>query len=198
VARSERPRDDQKEKRILDADELPKLIEAVEPTYQLIFELAAETGGRISETLGLIWREVDFEQQTISITRQIDRQGQRVEPKTKRAVRTLEITPELCRKLKAHKLASAYSGVDDFVFATARGTAHDQRNIGGRVMARAVKTADLTITTELPAPTFHCSRYSHGSALIAAGWDAQEVCDRMGHEDAATTMRIYVRALQCA
>jgi integrase len=83
---SERPRDDQKEKRILDADELARLIEAVEPKYRLIFELAAETGARLSETLALIWREVDFEQQTISITRQIDRQGQRVEPKTKRSI----------------------------------------------------------------------------------------------------------------
>jgi len=41
---------------------------------------------------------------------------------------------------------------------TARGSAHDQRNVGGRVMARAVKNAKLKITDELPAPTFHCSQ----------------------------------------
>jgi len=43
-------------------------------------------------------------------------------------------------KLREHKLAS---GPHDLVFVTRVGTPHDHRNVGGRVMARAVKRAGL-------------------------------------------------------
>ncbi len=45
-----------------------------------------------------------------------------------------------------------------------------------------------------PAPTFHSLRHSHGSALIAAGWDIEEVSARLGHANVAITQRIYVHA----
>jgi integrase len=49
-----------------------------------------------------------------------------------------------------------------------------------------------------PAPTFHGLRHSHGSALIAAGWDIEEVSARLGHANVATTQRIYVHAYDAA
>jgi integrase len=61
-------------------------------------------------------------------------------------------------------------------------------------MARAVKRAGLAD----PAPTFHDLRHSHASALIAAGWDIEEVSARLGHADIATTQRIYVHAYDAA
>ena len=66
------------------------------------------------------------------------------------------------------------------------------------MLARAVKRSGLEATPELPAPTFHCLRYTHGSALIAAGWDIEEVSARLGHSDIATTMRIYIHAYDSA
>jgi integrase len=45
-----------------------------------------------------------------------------------------------------------------------------------------------------PAPTFHCLRHSHGSALIAAGWDIEEVSARLGHSHCGTTQHTYVHA----
>jgi integrase len=48
------------------------------------------------------------------------------------------------------------------------------------------------------APTFHSLRYSHGSALIAAGWDLEEVSARLGHASTATTMRAYIHAYDAA
>src|SRR5947208_931153 len=59
-----------------------------------------------------------------------------------------------------------------------RGTGHDHRNIGGRVLAAAVKRSGLG-TVEIGgeivqhAPTFHDLRHSHASALIAQGWDIE-------------------------
>lgn len=68
----ERPNsDDESEKRILSPDELGRLLPAVEPGYRPLFSLAAETGARLSEILGLIWQEIDFEGQTILLTHQL-------------------------------------------------------------------------------------------------------------------------------
>ncbi|CAI2680574.1 Tyrosine recombinase XerC [Apilactobacillus kunkeei] len=39
--------------------------------------------------------------------------------------------------------------------------------------------------------TVHGFRHSHSSALFAAGATIKEVQERLGHEDAQTTMNIY-------
>ncbi len=49
-----------------------------------------------------------------------------------------------------------------------------------------------------PSPTFHNHRHSHGSALIAAGWDIEEVSARLGHANVSTTARIYVHEYDAA
>jgi integrase len=49
-----------------------------------------------------------------------------------------------------------------------------------------------------PAPTFHSLRHSHASALIAAGWDIEEVSVRLGDTNVASTQRIYVHRFDAA
>jgi integrase len=201
--RVERPSiEDERPKRVLSPDELRRLLGAVDEAYRLIFELAAETGARLGEALGLVWGEVDLDQQTVTFTHQLSK-GQRVPLKTKRSRRCVEITPALVAKLRAAKLAAADSGDHAFVFVTRAGTPHDHRNIAGRVLARAVTRAGLEAIERdgqivQPAPTFHNLRHSHGSALIAAGWDIEEVSARLGHSDVGTTQRAYVHAYDAA
>lgn len=201
----ERPgTEDEKPKRILSGDELARLLAAVAPSYRLIFEFAAETGARLSEALGVAWGDIDTEAATVHFAHQLDRySGKRVALKTVRSRRTVEITPTLAAKLREHKMASPASGKYDLVFATRNGTGHDHRNIGGRVMARAVTLAGLGPIQRdgrevEPAPTFHSLRHTHGSALIAAGWDIEEVSARLGHASTATTQRAYIHAYDAA
>jgi integrase len=202
--RVERPSsDDERPKRVLTPDELRRLLDSVDERYRLIYELAAETGGRLAETLGLAWGEVDLDEQTVTFTHQLDRHGQRVPLKTKRSRRCVEITPALVSKLRTAKLAADRTGPHELVFVTRNGTGHDHRNIGGRVLARAVKRAGLEAVERdgkviEHAPTFHNLRHTHGSALIAAGWDIEEVSARLGHSDVGTTQRAYVHAYDAA
>jgi integrase len=203
--RVERPSsDDEKPKRIMNADELDHLLDAVDGRYRLIFDTVAETGCRLAEALGLAWENVSLEDQTIELTHQLDRKGKRVPLKTKRSRRVLEVTPGLVGKLREHKIATAYSASHELVFTTRTGSGHDHRNIGGRVLARAVKRAGLQAVEDRhgaivqPAPTFHDLRHSHASALIAQGWDIEEVSARLGHASVATTQRIYVHAFDAA
>lgn len=201
----ERPSsDDEKPKRILNPDELRRLLDAVDDDYALLFELAAETGIRLGEALGVVWENVDTDAETITLTHQLDRKGKRVPLKTKRSRRTLEVTSGVISKLRAQTIASAHSGPHDLVFVSKSGTPFDHRNIGGRVLARAVEGAGLEAVTNAdgevvrPAPTFHSLRHSHASQLIAAGWDIEEVSSRLGHTNVATTQRIYVHQFDAA
>jgi integrase len=191
----ERPKtDDSKPKRILNADELARLIAAVSPRHRLIFRLAAETGCRLAEVLGLAWEDIDVKGQAITFTYQLDRHGKRVPLKTARSRRVLEVTPGLAGELRKHKLASEDTSPRALVFVRSSGRGHDHRNVGGRVLARAVGRAKLAA----PAPTFHDLRHTHASALIADGWDVESVAARLGHSDVATTQRIYIHEFDAA
>jgi integrase len=66
----ERPStDDQRPKRVLNGEELQRLIDAIDEYYRLLSELTAETGARLSEVLGLVWAEVDLDKQTLYSTK---------------------------------------------------------------------------------------------------------------------------------
>jgi integrase len=188
---------------VLTPEELRRLLAAVSDPYRLIFELAAETGARLGEALGLVWGEVDLDAQTVTFTHQLDRQGKRVALKTARSRRCIEVTPGLVAKLRTAKLAASASGDHDYLFVTRAGTPHDHRNVAGRVLRRAVQRAGLEALERdgqivEHAPTFHSLRHTHGSALIAAGWDIEEVSARLGHANIGTTQRIYVHAYDAA
>lgn len=126
--RSERPRSDQRERRVLSGEELERLIGAADDRYRPIFAFAAGTGARLGETLGLKWRSLDFERGTASITHQLDREGRYVELKTARSRRTVELPASLVSMLRARKLESPFSNRDDYVFASRTGRSLEHRN----------------------------------------------------------------------
>lgn len=194
---------DEKAKRVLTDDELARLLANVGDEYRLLFDLAAQTGARLSETLGLVWDNIDLKDETVTFTHQLDRGGHRVPLKTKRSRRCLEVPSDLVSRLRTHKFASAHSGRHDLVFVSRAGTPLSQQNIGQRVLRRAVKAAGLGAVERNgevvePAPTFHSLRHTHASRLIAAGWDLEEVSARLGHADVGTTQRAYVHAYDAA
>ena len=182
--RDERPHTrDKKVTRVLNPEEVNRLIAAIPPQYRLLFEVAADTGARLSEVLGLVWGEVDLsdDDAAIRITRQLQRKTCARGPlKTDRSNRRIDIDIdyELATKLKAAKLAALDSSDHAFVFVSRQGTPHDHRNIGGRVLAAAVKQAGLEAVVKdgivvKPAPTFHHLRHTHG---LSSGCDR-----RVGH-----------------
>lgn len=58
--------------------ELDRLLAAADEPYRLLFTLAAETGARLGEVLGLTWADVDTASATVTFTAQLDRKGERV------------------------------------------------------------------------------------------------------------------------
>lgn len=188
----ERPRSDQRERRILTRDELERLLTAADERFRPIFVFAAGTGCRLGEVLGLKWRAIDFDNGTATITHQVDRRGREVELKTKRSRRTIELPTDLVAMLREQKIAAppVHSGPDAYVFCTRNGTPHEHRNVAGRALSRAIKGAGLDDDPE-NLPTMHSFRHSFASAWIASGGDIVELSAHLGHRNPSVTMNTY-------
>ena len=192
--RGERPRSQERERRILSRDELMALLDAAEEPYKTLIATAAGLGTRLGETLGLAWGDIDFEQGMVRVRYQIDRRGQRVELKTARSRRTVEMPGSLIAALRAQKLRSPYTGEDDLVFASRTGGPMEHQNVRRRGLRRAYERAKLPGRT----PTFHELRHAHASAWIAEGGDLVELSSRLGHRDPAITASIYSHDFEAA
>lgn len=199
---SERPRSDEAEKRVLNQEELRRLLREIDAEYQALFKFAAATGSRLGEVLGLRWNKIDFQRGTATIDHQVDRDGRYVELKTKRSRRTIELPPTLIALLREHKIRSGYSKDHDYVFASRDGSALDNRNVSGRVLRRALARAELGEIKRHDgevvkhAPTFHSLRHSHASLWIAEGGDIVSLSSRLGHSDPAITARVYAHQIE--
>ena len=189
LERGERPSlDDQRPKRILSLEEMQALIEhADRDRYRCLLELLLAGGLRIGEALGLTVADLDRTGSLIRVDHQLDRDGNRTKLKTPESQRTIDIPPQLMRRLFA--LAAARGALftpDAFVFASRDG-AGLQRKVAREALKRAAKAAAIP----LPEPTLHDLRHSHASMLIALDVPVVDVQRRLGHRKPDTTLRVY-------
>jgi integrase len=99
------------------------------------------------------------------------------------AIETL--TEHRRRQLKQRlKFGLGKLDADALVFSTLDGSPIPPNNLS-RDWARFVKAR------KLPLVSFHALRHSHVSALISSRLDPLTVSRRVGHANAATTMRLY-------
>jgi integrase len=192
LERAERPRGPSREMRILTANEIPKLIAACPERYRLLLELSLATGIRQGEALGLVWRDVDLDRGTVEVRKQLGRDGQRADPKTERAKRSIPLPPSVARRLREHKERAFGLGRakgDDFVFASETGGPLQARNLIRRGLGKAIEGAGLD--GDGPSIRWHDLRHTYASVLIGQGIDVVYVSRRLGHSSPATTLAIY-------
>ena len=139
-------------------------------------------GLRIGELLELRWRDVDLIAGTITVR----------QSKTDAGVRRVDVLPALSAILAS----LPRRGPNDRVFATSNGTAHGPSNLRRRVLAPAVKLANVRLEEagEVPLPehlTPHKLRHTFASLLVALGEDPGSVMDQLGHTDAKFTLSVY-------
>lgn len=169
----------------------------------LMFLVLSYTGIRVGELVALKWQDVDFEQQTIRITKTYYNpnnnsvQFQLVTPKTKTSRRKIVVDAVVIRALRQHKetqekmiqkLGNDYAQ-QDFIFA--KTTRHPGYPMVIKMvqlrMARLLALADLN--TDL---TPHSLRHTHTSLLAEAGVALEQIMDRLGHADDQITRNIYL------
>ncbi len=189
LERGERPRlDDQRPKRILSLEEMQALIASADgEQYRCLLELMLASGIRIGEALGLAIGDLDREHALIRVEYQLGRDGSRTPLKTAESQRSIDIPPQLMRRLLA--LVAGRGALFDpgaLVFASRNGTGLE-RKVAHAALKRAVKTAAIAP----PQPSLHDLRHSHASMLIALDVPVVDVQRRLGHRKPDTTLRVY-------
>jgi integrase len=161
--------------------------------YAPILRMAAYTGLREGEILGLRWHDVDLKKREIHVRHQISRSGKLVEPKTLKAVRTVPLGRDMAQFLRRHRLASDFSTDEHLVFPSHEGTPLNPSNLVNRGFKPALKKAGLDGLN--PGIRFHDLRHFFASVMIDRGVSSVVLADVMGHRDSRTTERIYIHLL---
>lgn len=148
-------------------------------------------GLRISEALGLRWRDVDLAGGRMRVA----------DSKTDAGVRWVPVLPALRDELIARKMATDYSGPNDRVFATTSGSAMSRDNARKRIFDKAVEIADEQLEAAGLAPTAegltpHSLRHTYISLRVALGDDPATIAQDAGHADMQVTFRIYTHVMR--
>jgi integrase len=162
--------------------DLPGLLEQVRGDERLValdmvemIEFIAGTGVRISEAIGLEWRDVDLAARTVTIRA----------AKTDAGERTIRVPKAVGRMLKVR--GQVYGSVH--VFPTALGKRRNARNT-------AREWADARERLGLPdGYTFHAFRKTVATALDQAGLTARDIAEYLGHANPALTQSVYMSKL---
>lgn len=163
---------------------LTAIAERATPHGRPTILLAAGSGLRVSELLGLTVDRVDFLRGVITVDRQLigstAGQPRFGPPKTRGSVRKVPIPRELVEVLAAHLAAFPSDGL---VFKTRTGFPWT-RSKHADEWRRWCRLAGHKVR-------FHDLRHLYAASLIAAGQSVKVVQERLGHASAATTLDIY-------
>jgi integrase len=167
---SERPKPSQgKRRRVFEGRELEQTLTAADEPFRTLFTVAALTGARLSELLGLTWGNVriaDLDDAEIEFGWQVDRHGHRQPTKTDGSARTVPIPKQLAAVLARHRsrstqpLNTRYVGPEEYVFSTRTGRPLGQRNV-----MRALRNAQTKATTEDGTPTYPILHERDGNGM---------------------------------
>lgn len=167
--------------------------------FYMAFELAASTGMRIGEILGLRWRDVDLENRLLSVRQAYTKAevGHEFhEPKTASGERSIALFPDTIQLLRSYAIEQATE-------KERQGAAYDdhglviQTHIGTPVNPRNINRAyyDLLEKLDLPRIRFHDLRHTHATILLKRGVHPKIVQERLGHSSIQITLDTYSHVL---
>ncbi|MEJ7801903.1 MAG: site-specific integrase [Candidatus Limnocylindria bacterium] len=170
-----------------------------------LWRLAATTGVRRGELLGLRWVDAELERATVRIVRAYVRGAAGLhygEPKTASGRRMIALDPGTVGVLRSHRARQAQErlawGADyqggDLLFARENGAPLDPDSVTG-FFERIVRGLGL------PRIRLHNLRHTHATLALSAGIHPRVVMERLGHSSIAMTLDLYsdsIPAMQAA
>lgn len=183
----------------LSAEELERLATELGADHGPMLWLGAVAGLRFAECAGITVDRLDLLEGTVTIDRQLLRDGTLSDPKTGAGHRTVAIPRWLAEELAGvlHRRGLTAADGDAFVFASSTGAPLHypnwrRPNWRRRVWVPACGWAGL------PGVVFHDHRSLAATVLVATGTDVKTAQRRLGHSSAKVTLDVYARATAAA
>jgi integrase len=149
-----------------------------------LYLMAAMTGMRRGDLVGLRWGDVDWEAKRIRVRRSYVR-GEFGAPKSRRSSRSVPLTDRLAAELQRHWEAASYNCEQDLVFAHPVSRKPGTPLDGSKVLKRFKRALSRAGVREV---RFHDLRHTFGTRMAAAGVPMRTLQEWMGHRDFATTL----------
>ncbi|GAA2956326.1 site-specific integrase [Streptomyces enissocaesilis] len=170
--------------------EVYALAGAIQPRYRVLVLLAAFTGLRWGELIGLTRRDIDLDAGTLRVRRNVAElhSGRRLvkEPKSAAGKRTVAVPAVIHTDLANHLAVYAEQGADGRVFVGAK-KATPRRNHFGKLWRKACEEVGIK------GLHFHDLRHTGNTLAAATGASTRELMTRMGHSTARAAL-IYQHA----
>ena len=200
------PKGEKKEKEIYTLEEVEKLFELLEEAplkYKVFFTVAIYSGFRRGELLGLEWKDIDFDNNIISVWRTSNYTASKGTytdtTKTKKSQRSLKFPDHVMDLLKEYKaeqdafralIGSKWTDTDRlFVQENGLPMYHTTPYIWFK---RFCESHDFKFCD------IHSLRHFYASSLINEGVDPAAVSSALGHSVIGTTTSIYCHTFQQA
>ncbi len=179
------PKLEHREMKTLPVEQLTSFLrEAKESGVFEMYYIELATGLRRGELLGLKWEDLDLEQGTLRVQRQVSRiNGKVMEAplKTKNSYRTISLGADAVEILKEQRKKC---GNGDYVFPSPTGGPISPDSVI-QMLHRVLKRAGL------PKVRFHDLRHTFATVALQNGVDIKTVSGMLGHYSAGFTLDTY-------
>ena len=194
--------EDQQRNLLTAAREYPKPI-----MFAVVFALY--TGCRKGEVLGLLWKDVDFDEGVIHITKQLSRSRSITEyedhtsklkvsePKTKSSIRDIYMFPSFKREFEEYKTNMIeWKDENNFIHSEDDNVFVGMKNqpIEPRVFYKYYQ--EVMEQAGIEDANFHTLRHTFATRCIENGMDILMVARTLGHSNVSTTLNRYSHLLQ--
>lgn len=200
------PKADTAEALYLDDKQAIHLLELLEDQpicYRTAVTVLLFTGMRRGELLGLVWSDIDFDNNTITIQRSLQYLPEMgvftSDTKTKSSRRVIKAPATAIHSLKVYRtwqkkiflsIGQAWEESGQ-VFVTQNGTPMHPDTLTSWF-------GEFIKTTDLPQIHIHSLRHTNATLQIANGVAVTTVAGTLGHSTANTTTKVYAHAIQSA
>jgi integrase len=179
--------------------ELARFLEVVRDTrLGAIWRLAAMTGMRRGEILGLRWRDLDLERARLSVRQAVVAVGYEVVHSTPKShsARVIDLDAETVEQLRAHRARQEAERVEwgpdyedqDLVVAKENG-----EPIHPHTFSQTFER--LIVKANLRRIRLHDLRHTHATLALKAGVPVKVMSERLGHESPAFTLKQYAHVI---
>ena len=183
-----------------EAGELKQFLAAIESNrYYPAYLLAATTGMRRGEVLGLRWEDVDLDRGELSIRQALTSVSYKLQfsqPKTPRSRRCIPLdkwTVAVLKTQKARQAAERLAKGSEYITTGLVFSKEDGSTVHPDQFSHLFNA--LVKKTQLPRIRLHDVRHTYATLALQHGVHVKVVSERLGHSSVAFTLDVYAHVI---